>query len=90
LTQDYVNAVHMDVPGDVDRLRAVLELAAERQLDLARVRVGSVEIQLAPRSTPPAGAEPVGRPPTREELERRAREEFVATMYAASEGPDFD
>jgi len=79
----------MDVPGDVDRLRAVLELASERGLHLARVRVGSVEIQLSASPHPPAVAEPVGRPPSAEELARRARAEFVETMYAASEGHDF-
>lgn len=77
----------MGAPGDdVARLAAVLELASERGLTLACVRVGDVELRL---TSPSPTAEHSGeRPPSAEELARIRRDEFLATMYAASEGPD--
>ncbi len=70
-----------DPAGDVEQLRAVLELCSERGLKLARVRVGDVELTVSP--SPAADGT---RPPTPEQQLERARREYLETMYASSVG----
>lgn len=71
-----------DPCGDISRLREVLELCSERGLKLVRLKVADVELTLLPS---PATAPQEARP-TIEELEQKAKREFVEIMYAGSFG----
>lgn len=82
----------MGRPGDVDRLREVLELLRNQGLNARRVRVGGIELELLPPAPPVATTsnelEPEEAQLTPEEQEREARELYEGTMYGASEGKD--
>ena len=67
----------------MERLRAVLELLKAQGLSASRVRVGSIEVQVQ------ATGEAPEKGPTLEDLQRKAFQEFQATMYGASEGSDY-
>ena len=78
----------MGQPGDVERLREVLELLAVRGLNASHVRVGGIELHLRPSPLAEPESEPGEAQLTSEEQERAAKELYESTMYASSEGQD--